>query len=83
MVTTITSIVALVLAIVYRFVCVWENKRRDKKGAEAFDHAYEDDLTDLKVRGVQRVWRRLLLTDIPEPTVQIPVLVCPWRTQIF
>jgi hypothetical protein len=36
---------------VYRVYCIWENKRRDKTGtAEAFDHAYEDDLTDRKVR---------------------------------
>lgn len=47
--TVITSIVAALLAIVYRFVCMWENKRRDKLGAEAYDHAYEDDLTDMKV----------------------------------
>jgi len=46
----ITAIVAAVLVIVYRFVCIWENKRRDKAGtAEGFDHAYEDDLTDSKV----------------------------------
>lgn len=44
----ITSILAGLLAIVYRYVCIWENKRRDKKGVEAFDHAYEDDLTDMK-----------------------------------
>lgn len=46
----ITSAVAAVLALVYRMVCVWENKKRDKAGtAEAFEHAYEDDLTDRKV----------------------------------
>jgi hypothetical protein len=49
-ITTATAVVAAVLAIVYRYLCIWENKRRDKLGAEAFDHAYEDDLTDLKVR---------------------------------
>lgn len=48
-VVVITSIIAALLAVVYRFVCVWENKRRDKMGAEAYDHAYEDDLTDMKV----------------------------------
>lgn len=49
-IVVITSIIAGVLAVVYRYVCVWENNRRDKKGeAEAYDHAYEDDLTDLKV----------------------------------
>lgn len=46
----ITSIIAAALVIVYRFVCIWENKKRDKAGtAEGFDHAYEDDLTDRKV----------------------------------
>lgn len=49
--TVITSIIAALLALVYRFVCIWENKRRDEKGVpEGFDHAYEDDLTDMKVR---------------------------------
>ncbi|CAG9936328.1 unnamed protein product [Clonostachys rosea f. rosea IK726] len=48
-VTVVTSIVASVLAIVYRYVCIWENGRRDKSGVgEGFDHAYEDDLTDMK-----------------------------------
>ncbi|KAK5101135.1 hypothetical protein LTS08_004741 [Lithohypha guttulata] len=46
--TVITAVLAAVLALVYRFVCMWENKRRDKIGAEGFDHAYEDDLTDMK-----------------------------------
>lgn len=33
----------------YRFICDRENKKRDKSGVEeAFDHAYEDDLTDIK-----------------------------------
>lgn len=46
----ITSITALLLAIVYRFVCIWENKKRDETGtAEGYDHAFEDDLTDFKV----------------------------------
>ena len=45
--TVATSSTAIVLAIVYRFVCQWENKRRDRSGElEAFEHAYEDDLTD-------------------------------------
>ncbi|KXJ85647.1 MFS transporter [Microdochium bolleyi] len=47
--TVITAIVAALLSIVYRFVCVWENRRRDRAGVgEGFDHAYEDDLTDMK-----------------------------------
>jgi hypothetical protein len=44
-----TSIAAAVLAVVYRYVCIWENKRRDKAGTmEAFDNAFDDDLTDMK-----------------------------------
>ncbi|KAL1891709.1 hypothetical protein Sste5346_007458 [Sporothrix stenoceras] len=44
-----TSVIAGVLALVYRFVCIWDNKRRDKSGTtEGFDNAYDDDLTDLK-----------------------------------
>ncbi|KAL6709643.1 hypothetical protein ACN47E_001071 [Coniothyrium glycines] len=44
-----TSITAAVLSIVYRYVCVWENRKRDKTGTlEGYDHAYEDDLTDMK-----------------------------------
>jgi hypothetical protein len=44
--TVVTAIAAALLAIVYRFVCIWDNKRRDKEGTENFDHAYDDDLTD-------------------------------------
>ncbi|OLN85849.1 putative transporter C460.05-like protein 5 [Colletotrichum chlorophyti] len=45
----ITSLAAGVLGLLYRFVCVWHNKKRDEAGiVEGFDHAYEDDLTDLK-----------------------------------
>jgi len=45
-----TSIAAAVLSIVYRFLCVWENRRRDKTGTlEGYEHAYEDDMTDRKV----------------------------------
>ncbi|EXJ74667.1 uncharacterized protein A1O5_01360 [Cladophialophora psammophila CBS 110553] len=45
----ITSAVAAGLSIVYRLICVWENRKRDKAGTmEAFEHAYEDDLTDKK-----------------------------------
>ncbi|CAH0051853.1 unnamed protein product [Clonostachys solani] len=48
-VTVVTSIVVIVLAIVYRCVCIWENGRRDKSGVgEGLNHAYEHDLTDMK-----------------------------------
>jgi len=47
--TIVTSIVAAVLAIVYRVICARENKKRDRTGEmEAYEHAYEDDLTDMK-----------------------------------
>ncbi|KAF4447338.1 hypothetical protein F53441_9135 [Fusarium austroafricanum] len=50
-IVVVTSIVAGLLAIVYRFMCMWTNKKRDKAGTvEGFDHAYEDDLTDTKRR---------------------------------
>ena len=42
----ITSIIAALLAIVYRYVCIWDNKRRDRSSAEGFENAFEDDLTD-------------------------------------
>lgn len=44
-----TAVAAAVLAVVYRYVCIWDNHRRDKSGTlEGFDNAYEDDLTDMK-----------------------------------
>ncbi|KAK1487338.1 allantoate permease [Colletotrichum cuscutae] len=50
-VVVITSLAAGVLGLVYRFVCIWYNNKRDRAGImEGFDHAYEDDLTDMKVR---------------------------------
>lgn len=49
LVVTVTSIITALLAIVYRYVGMWENRRRDKTGiAENFDNAYDDDLTDKK-----------------------------------
>ncbi|KAL4862860.1 hypothetical protein BDV12DRAFT_202625 [Aspergillus spectabilis] len=44
-----THPVAVVLTVVYRLVCVCENRRRDGTGVmESFDYAFEDDLTDRK-----------------------------------
>jgi hypothetical protein len=35
----VTSVVAAILAIVYRYVCVWENRKRDKAGTmENYDN---------------------------------------------
>jgi hypothetical protein len=46
----ITSVIAAVLSVVYRYLSLWENKKRDKVGIlEDYEHAYEDDLTDTKV----------------------------------
>jgi hypothetical protein len=45
-----TSIAVVALSMVYRFVCLRDNRKRDETGTlEAFDHAYEDDLTDKTV----------------------------------
>lgn len=43
-----TLVLTIVLIIVYRYVCVWDNARRDRSGVmEGFDHAFEDDHTDV------------------------------------
>lgn len=40
---------AVVLSVAYFFVCRFENAKRDRSGTtEAFEHAYNDDLTDRK-----------------------------------
>ncbi|OBT65226.1 hypothetical protein VE03_04790 [Pseudogymnoascus sp. 23342-1-I1] len=45
----ITAIVAACMVGLYGLVCAWDNRKRDKSGImEGFEHAYEDDLTDLK-----------------------------------
>lgn len=50
-----STAVAIILTMVYRFICVWENKRRDATGIlEGYDGAFEDDLTDKKVSGEPR-----------------------------
>ncbi|KAE8364618.1 major facilitator superfamily domain-containing protein [Aspergillus caelatus] len=46
-VTVATTFIAAVLVLIYRMVCLWDNRRRDATGVlEGFEHAYEDDLTD-------------------------------------
>jgi hypothetical protein len=43
------AISAAALAIVYRYLCIWENRRRDLVGmTEAINNAFDDDLTDMK-----------------------------------
>ncbi|KAM3419579.1 hypothetical protein BST61_g2918 [Cercospora zeina] len=42
-IVTVASALAAVLILVYRYVCIWDNQRRDRAGtAEGYDHAYED-----------------------------------------
>lgn len=49
----VTSFAAGILMLVYRFVCVWENRKRDQSGtAEGYENAYQDDLTDKTVSTV-------------------------------
>lgn len=49
-VITVASALASVLIVVYRYMCLWENRRRDQAGiGEGFENAYDDDLTDKKV----------------------------------
>jgi hypothetical protein len=41
----------MVLIVIYRFLAIRENRKRDAAGIlEGFDHAYEDDITDKKVK---------------------------------
>lgn len=48
------------LNVLYRLICVWQNKRRDQAGImEGYDHAYEDDVTDKKVSANQLLSRAL------------------------
>lgn len=64
-VVVITALAAGLLAVVYRYVCIYHNHRRDKSGTtEQFDHAYEDDMTDIKVRVCCPVLTRLRLTTV-------------------
>jgi hypothetical protein len=43
----------MVLIVIYRFLAIRENKKRDAAGIlEGFDHAYEDDVTDKKVKTI-------------------------------
>lgn len=49
-VVVITSIIAAFLGLLYRFLSMWDNKKRDNFGVmEGFDDAFNDDSTDKKV----------------------------------
>jgi hypothetical protein len=52
-VVVVTALIAGIMCLVYRLVCMWDNRRRDKSSSEGFDNAYDDDLTDIKVRKAQ------------------------------
>jgi hypothetical protein len=59
----ITAIVAAGFIAAYRLVCILDNRKRDKSGImEGFEHAYEDDLTDMKVSAEIVEFRDCLLT---------------------
>lgn len=46
----VTAIAAGVGILLYRLLCAWHNRKRDASGImEGFEHAYEDDVTDMKV----------------------------------
>ncbi|KAK2598689.1 hypothetical protein N8I77_012081 [Diaporthe amygdali] len=48
-VVLVSAAIAALLLLVYRYVCLQHNRKRDEAGIlESFEHAYEDDLTDLK-----------------------------------
>lgn len=68
---------------VYRFYCIWENKKRDKTGTmEGFEHAYDDDLTDRQVclfPGCSFVY--YMTNNKVECTIQVHLLIANfWRT---
>jgi hypothetical protein len=46
----VTTVIAGILVVIYRFVCLHDNKKRDATGVlEGFENAYQDDLTDKTV----------------------------------
>ena len=49
-IVSIAIAVSILLSLVLRYLCVWENNKRDKAGIpEGFDNAFQDDSTDIKV----------------------------------
>ncbi|KAJ4422968.1 hypothetical protein N0V82_002362 [Gnomoniopsis sp. IMI 355080] len=65
-VTVVTSIVAALLALLYRFLCIVENKKRDEAGVkEGFDDAFNDDSTDKKVSTTKLVAKHSTPSQIP------------------
>jgi hypothetical protein len=68
----------VVLVIVYRFFCAWENKKRDEAGImEGYEHAYDDDFTDRAVRPIPHcdsVNARVANQSLAEQAIQICLL---------
>jgi hypothetical protein len=61
-VVLVTAIIAGIIILIYRFICAHENRRRDASGtSEAFEHAYEDDLTDNKVGRIYQQVQKMIL----------------------
>lgn len=48
-VVIVANFLSIVLMLLYRVLNKRENKKRDRNGAESFDNAFDDDLTDLSV----------------------------------
>lgn len=63
-IVVITCGISILLTVIHRYYCIWDNNKRDKAGIpEGFDHAFEDDSTDLKVRiSPPHLFIRLMLT---------------------
>ncbi|EIT81329.1 permease of the major facilitator superfamily [Aspergillus oryzae 3.042] len=82
-VTVVTSVIAAVLVFVYRFVCLYDNRRRDATGVlEGFENAYQDDLTDKTVSPQPLPSRqqnrpdnhRILNSDIPSSIILVTMV---------
>lgn len=78
-----TSVIAAVLVFVYRFVCLYDNRRRDATGVlEGFENAYQDDLTDKTVSPQPLPSRqqnrpdnhRILNSDIPSSIILVTMV---------
>lgn len=80
-----STLAAALMLLAYRYVCLADNRRRDRAGfMESFEHAYEDDLTDLKVSVTAggyippRLKSLSLTICTTEPSFQIRSLDCFW-----
>ncbi|KAK4210091.1 major facilitator superfamily domain-containing protein [Rhypophila decipiens] len=61
-IVVITCGISIILTIIHRSYCIWDNKRRDAAGIpEGFDHAFEDDSTDLKNPQFRYVFKEIVV----------------------